>query len=318
MSEGKGAAGWDTYWQGAQHGAAYPGGGSTHPAILSFWDRSFAELDAGRTAIRIVDVASGNGALAERARTAFGERAQLVCLDVSEAAVRGLAKRFAAAACIVADARRIPLESGTADLVVSQFGVEYAGTGAVMEAQRLVASGGAFLLLLHHRHGGIYRQCAASLAAVRELQAAEFIPRALDLFETGFAAMRGEDRGRYETAAKNMRPAVHAAESVMRRYGRQVADNTVVRLYQDVKTMHERMPNYDAADVLGWLAGMRDELAAYVGRMASMCDAAIDESEFQALCAELRQLGFELPRAEPLINPQSGVPLAWSLVARRP
>lgn len=317
MNEDKTAEGWDAYWEGTQHGAAYTGGGSTHPAILSFWDRTFAGIRARHPAPRIVDVASGNGALVERALRSFGERAQIVCFDVSEAAVHSLAKRFATAACIVADARRIPIESGVADLVASQFGVEYAGTAAVTGAARLVSADGALALLLHHRHGGIYHQCAASLDAVRELQAAEFVPRAIDMFETGFAALRGGDVSRYETAARSMVPAVHAAESIIRRYGRHVADDTIRRLYEDVKTMHGRMPNYEAAEVLGWLAGMREELASYAGRMSSMCDAAIGEAGFEALCGDLVREGFELDRAEPLINAERNMPLAWALVARR-
>ena len=32
---------WDTYWQGAQTSAAYTGGGSSHPLVLSFWDDYF-------------------------------------------------------------------------------------------------------------------------------------------------------------------------------------------------------------------------------------------------------------------------------------
>lgn len=308
---------WNTYWRGTRHGAAYTGGDGTHPLVPGFWDETFAALQSRKAALRIVDVASGNGALVERARAAFGEAVQLTCIDISAAAVRSLVERFTGVQGIVADARTIPLASGAYDMVVSQFGIEYAGLDAVGEAARLAAPGAEIALLLHYRDGGIHRQCAAGLAAVRDVQDAEFLPLAIEMFEAGFAAIRGGDRGRFEAAARRMAPAVRTTESVIRRYGRQVADGTILRLYQDVKTMHDRMQHYDPGDVLDWLRGMQDELTAYAGRMASMCDAAIDEAQFDGLCEDLRQRGFQFRRRGPLVDPERDLPLAWSLVAVR-
>jgi SAM-dependent methyltransferase len=261
-------------------------------------------------------VASGNGALVERAQAAFADEVFIACLDISGAAVRGLAKRFAHVHGIVADARKIPVASSSCDIVLSQFGIEYAGLDAVGEAARLVVPGGE--MVLHYRGGGIHRQCTAALDAVRATQDARFIPRSIATFEYGFAAIRGGDRVRYETAARDMVPAVRAVESVIRQYGTQVADGTLLRLYRDVKTMHERMQHYEPAEVLGWLRGMQDEIAAYAGRMASMCDAAIDEARFAGVCDELLRRGFELHRREALVNPERDMPLAWALIARRP
>ena len=308
---------WNTYWHGARHGEAYTGGGGTHPLIFSFWDGVFTALRARKQAPRIVDVASGNGALVGRAQAEFGDGIFLACLDISNAAVRGLAKRFAGVHGIVADIRKIPLVSDSCDMVVSQFGIEYAGLGAVGEAARLVVPGGEIVLLLHYRDGGIHRRCAVALEALRAIDDARFIPRSIEAFESGFSALHGGDRARYEAAASALVPAVRTVESVIRQHGRQVADGTILRLYQDVKTMHERMQHYEPAEVLGWLRGMQDEIKAYAGRMASMCDAAIDGAQFRGLCDDLVGRGFELQRYEALVDPVRDTPLAWTLVAQR-
>jgi hypothetical protein len=63
---------WDTYWQGAQASAAYTGGGSSHPLILSFWDDYFRDVQRRGGEPKIIDIASGNGAVVECASTAFG------------------------------------------------------------------------------------------------------------------------------------------------------------------------------------------------------------------------------------------------------
>jgi hypothetical protein len=55
---------WDTYWQGAQASVAYTGCGSSHPQVLSFWDDYFRDVQGGDGEPKIIDIASGNGAVA--------------------------------------------------------------------------------------------------------------------------------------------------------------------------------------------------------------------------------------------------------------
>ena len=150
------AESWDTYWRGASIGTAYSSGGVNHPAIVAFWDEVFAAVKQHQPSPRILDVASGSGAVVERNHRAFGtDIPPLTCLDVSAGAVRAVTKRWAGVRGIVADARAIPLASGSIDVAASQFGVEYAWLEAIREILRLVARGGRIALLIHHRAGGI-------------------------------------------------------------------------------------------------------------------------------------------------------------------
>ncbi len=308
---------WDAYWRGARDAAAYSGGGSSHPAVTGFWERFFRDAASRYDAPLVVDVASGNGAVTGAARAQFGEAGRYVCVDVSDAAVRVTGERYAEVHGIVADARAMPLQSGSTTIAVSQFGIEYAGLEAFPELLRLVADGGRAALLVHRQGGAIHRQCAVSRDAMQAIVQTRLLPLAHELFEAGFAAMRGGDRQRFRQAGRAFAPALRAVEELMRRHGQQVADGTVIRLYRDIRTMHERMARYEPADVLGWLQRMDAEVQAYAGRMASMCEAAVGEDAFRGLCDYARTSGFTLVREDELVVSETAVALAWVLVAER-
>ncbi len=311
-------AAWDTYWQGTADGAALASGGVQHPAVADFWRAAMAPLRERHASLRVVDVASGNGAVLEHLHAVFGSLpADTVVVDIAAGAIDGLAARYPGVRGVVSDARSMPLESGSADLVTSQFGVEYAGEKAVHEAARLVAADGRLCLLLHHRAGGIHAECGASLAALRRLERVAFVPKAQRLLESGFAAVRGGSRATYESAAKQMQPAVKAMRGVLDKYGPHVAGDTVAKLVDDVVRINRRLANYEPREVLGWLRRMQGELEAYAGRMASMQQAALDEKAFRRISERLASEGFELPQSEALVPAGAALPLAWALVAVR-
>ena len=307
---------WDNYWQNPENQSAHSGGGTPHPTVQRFWSEFFGTARDELNQPRLADIASGGGAVAAAARTVFGPSGvRLTCVDVSGAAIDALERRFPEISGVVADARDIPLPAASFDIVCSQFGIEYAGPDALTEALRLVAPGGRLALLIHHRDGGIFLQCAASLDAIRQLGNAGFIDKTAAMFTAGFRMLENNDRKAYESAAGDLMPAIRSMEAMMRRHGRQVADGAILKLYTDIRTMTARLPNYDEAEVAAWLDGMRGELKAYEGRMASMCEAALDASAFAALCANVEAAGFELERREALITSDSGTPLAWALIA---
>ena len=309
---------WDTYWQGAQASAAYTSGGTSHPLVLSFWSDYFADVQNHDGDPKFIDIASGNGGVVECANTAYGgQLPDFTCLDVSASAIRMLEERFPGVSGIVADAAAIPLDSASYDIATSQFGIEYAGLDALGEVTRLIAPGGELALLLHHRGGIIYTQCAASFSAVSEMRAAQFIPKCIAMFEAGFAVVEGGHRARYGAAGKKFAPAIQEMEAIMARHGTQVADGTITRLYRDVRDIHARMRHYEPSEVLGWLERMQDEMEAYSGRMASMRDVAIDATKFKQVHADLADNGFEILRAEPLAPADQSPPIAWALIAKK-
>jgi len=309
---------WDAYWHGTGDIGAYSRGGVNHPTILTFWDGFFQGVKQNYSMPKIVDIASGNGAVVERAlATLGGEQANFTCLDVSGAAITNIRDRFPQVKGLVTDARSIPLDSGSFDIATSQFGVEYAGLEAINEVARLLAPGGRLALLIHSEAGSIHRECVESLDAVVQLKASRFIPYAIEMFSAGFKAVSGADRGPYEAAGKQLAPAIEALEAIMKQYGQHVAGDTIARLYNDVGQIHQEIQNYEPAEVLDWLSRMDGELDAYTGRMSSMSDSAVDSKTFRQICDELRSRGFTTECAEPLMAPDQNLPLAWVLIATK-
>lgn len=310
------AQSWNAYWHGTGDIGAYSSGGVNHPAIRTFWDEFFQTVKRDYVAPAIIDIASGNGAVIERALTVFGEeQAHFTCLDVSDAAITNIRSRFPSVRTITADASSIPLDSAGFDIATSQFGVEYAGLEAIDEAARLLAAGGRLALMLHNQAGSIFDECAASQDAIVQLQESHFIPYAIEMLSAGFKACRGADRAPYEAAATRLNPAVQALEGIMQQYGEHVAGDTIARLYGDVDRIHREIQCYEPGEVLDWLNRMDSELEAYAGRMSSMCQSALDREKFDQICAGLRSRNCTMEHAGPLLAPDHDLPLAWVLVA---
>jgi SAM-dependent methyltransferase len=309
---------WDTYWQGIVDEAAYSAGGIHHPLLKKFWEHFFRNAVSADRRPRCLDIACGNGAVVEFCQATLGAgNSEITCVDIAEGAIASITRRFPGVSGIVADATKIPLESASFDYVSSQFGVEYAGDGAMTEAARLVRPGGRLGLLVHHSGGSIFRDCAASLAAIRATQEARFIPLAIRLFETGFAACNGGDRAPYDAAGVALNPAVKAIEGILDKHGHHVADDTIRRLYCDVADIHGSIQKYTPDEVIDWLQRMDTELDAFAGRMASMCESALDEPAFQATVQALVESGLAIDSAAPLAPP-GDKPLAWAITAFRP
>ena len=312
------AAGWDVYWSGTGAAGQFSIGGVNHPLILSFWDEFFQSVKQNYTSPKMIDIASGNGAVLERAIAVVGnDYGDFSCLDVSQAAIANIQTRFPSIRGVVADASSVPLESGSFDIVTSQFGVEYAGLKAIDEAARLLAADGRLALLLHNQAGRIHQECVESLDAISRLRESGFIPLAVQLLKAGFEACRGADRAPYETAAMQLAPAIQALESIMSQYGEHVAGDTISALYSGVDRIHQNLQRYEPDQVLDWLNRMDGELEAYAERMSSMCACAIDGETFERVCAGLRHKGYATLRAEPLPTPEADAPLAWVLVATK-
>jgi SAM-dependent methyltransferase len=277
----------------------------------------FASARDASTAPRLLDVASGSGAVIECALEAFaGAALDAWSLDSSAAAIEGLRERFPAVTGLRCDAGSIPPEAGHFDLITSQFGIEYAGVGAIGGLPAALAPGGRIALLLHHGGGLIQAECAASLEAVKRVQSCRFVARARDMFDAGFAAVRGADRAPYDESAKRLAPAVQSLEDLMSELGQDVAAGTVARLYHDVARIHGRLPHYDPDEVLSWLERMEGELEAYGGRMASMLEAGLDAEEFERACASLTARGCILDTAGPFRASDRDEPFGWALIAR--
>ncbi|WP_428820389.1 class I SAM-dependent methyltransferase [Microbulbifer sp. MCCC 1A16149] len=316
------ASSWQSYWQQAKDKNVCELGGTDHPAIEQFWHRFFRDARVGAKNAsgcpRIIDIASGSGAV-------FGylfslvdsARCNSVCVDLSPGAVSAVVARWPEVSGIVADGAALPLSEHSADIVTSQFGVEYAGIEAIRALFDIVSPGGRIALLLHHRDGAIYRECAVNYAALREVRENGFLEGAIEMFPYAFDVLMGGGRSEYEKTSQNLIPAFRDMERIMTQYGRHVAGGVIRKLYMDVNHIHTNLPRFERQEVIGWLKQAVTEIDRYIERMNSMCRAALSAQDFETLKDGLANAGFELLEVEALEGADQSHPLAWSLVAEK-
>lgn len=306
---------WDAYWRGTRENAAHREGGPQEEVLARFWGELFASPAANTQSM--LDIACGNGAVTGHAISA-AIKANLFCADYSHSALVELQRRHNSAMCTVSDAAQLPWPDQQFGLVVSQFGLEYAGHSALLEAGRVVAPGGCLAAVLHLHDGGIYRECDENRQVVEAIDEIALLSLARKAFNQGFALNRGDTTvEQFKAAERAFTPAVRGLEGILRRYGNGAADGLPRQLYSDVASMYKRMSSFEESEVMRWIEGMERELQAYHGRMQSMMGAAVKESELQRLLGELHQSGFEENPPRVLEMGRTSEPAAWAVVLQR-
>ena len=312
---------WDAFWQAREKAIGQEEAGARDRAPALYWESFFREAFERNPKPRLIDVACGNGAvtaIAVAAAQDTGANVDMHCLDYSMAAVDELRKRFPEVEGVACDACTIPYQDGEFDIVVSQFGIEYAGSEAFAEAARLVAADGTLAALVHLADGAINRECAGNLAVAAALREARLLSLAREAFSAGFDLIAGRITDpEFQEADKRLAPAVEIAKQILLDHGPLAAGGLLASLYRDIGHMYTRMQSYVPNEVFAWIDGMSDELVSYEGRMASMTRCALGESGIQEIAASITAAGFTVQTPDVLSLAESGKPAAWVLTARK-
>lgn len=316
------AGDWDAYWNSAQDAALPARGGAQDKALSVFWTKFFRAEFPRHDRPRLLDAACGSGAVTgfalEVANSIASVEVAVSCMDYSESAIKAVEKKYPGVRGVACDAGAMPFANGDFDIVASQFGLEYAGTVAFDEATRLVAKGGVLVAIVHMKKGAIFDECAENLSAIHAIQEARLMPLARGAFDAGFAVAAGNaPQSAFREADRMLAPAVECLKETLARYGPLAAGGLIQRLGQDLAQMYQRIEAYVPQEVLHWLNHMEKEVAAYAGRMQSMVNAALDESEIRNLSARLTDAGLTLDTYDVLRMRANKEPAAWILVGRR-
>lgn len=146
---------WTHYWSsGALHSCATSFGGNYEGPIADFWRRVFASLGAGD---RVLDIASGNGPLAQLLIQSRAEPSITCdCIDLAPVAPTWLGalpptQRARLRFFGETRAEALPFEPGSYALAVSQFGLEYSALADSMpELRRVLARPSRLAAIVHH------------------------------------------------------------------------------------------------------------------------------------------------------------------------
>ncbi|WP_255353978.1 MULTISPECIES: class I SAM-dependent methyltransferase [Microbulbifer] len=305
---------WDTYWKGTRQSSTYKEGETESHVLTRQWREGFEGLEY--QAVRMLDIASGYGIVAQMATSAFGDRPhEITCIDISEAALDAIKGKIPSVKTQACDASKLPFEDSSFNLITSQFGIEYAGEKAFLEACRVLEPEGTLMVIAHLAGGGIHKECEANYAAIKQFRESQFIDRSLDLLETKMK--RGSPQEDIDLAFECAKPSIKTTADLIKKYGRGIAGGTLDKIFTDVARISRNSQNYDPKEVLGWLDLMRIELEAYSGRMESMCRAAIDDCQAAKLESALSGSGIQLKRFVKLPFADSGENCAWLILGKK-
>lgn len=303
---------WDHFWRHTHAAGSAQGAGAQDPALGRFWHTVFTTH--GKAGGSLLDLASGDGAVTGFAVHAASRPYHHLALDYSSSALMELRAKYPDCHCVVADAGAPPFLEQSLDLVCSQFGAEYAGEDALLEAGNLVGPGGKLVLVIHMHGGAIYKECKQSLRAITEIQRSQLLPTARGAFQAAYAARAGhagsnEALGAYTAAMRGL-------EQQLGRLGADVATGLPRQIYVDLRQMYANLSAYAPEDIYSWIDRMIVEVEAFRGRMTSMNRAAMDRRSFDALVARFSSRGLK-PRIRREIKFNSGRAGAWSLLVER-
>ncbi|GAB4522430.1 MAG: hypothetical protein Kow00133_10000 [Amphiplicatus sp.] len=314
------AAHWQDFWQGGGKADQALGGAAQRAFLDRFWTAFFEDASVRPRPV-VIDVAAGSGAVIARAQrllSARGVSPLCLAVDYAPAAAAALRREAPGVLALVADAARLPFGDSAADIVVSQFGIEYAGSTAFAEAARMLARGGVLRAVAHYRGGAIDAECAEN---ARLLKAVD---------ETGLVVCaRAALTATYERLARNARPLADSRAEAALRTGAQkaakaiaaapnfAAKATLERFLGDLDRLSARRIAFEPSEALAWLDGMAASLAAYRQRMEAMQAAALDRRRVDAVLQTFADAGLVDISAQPAAFINGAEPAAWLIGARR-
>jgi len=310
---------WSDYWRdGAAPGGQAVTGAAASAVLIAFWAQVFTDVFQAESPVRMLDVASGAGVVARQARdaaTASQTQLDLVTLDYAYEAGRGLMQDsgLSLIGAVSADAAAMPFPDGVFDLVVSQFGAEYAGMAGLDDAARLVGHGGNLVLVCHVKGGAIDQECQAQLTALRLGLDNAFFEKAEYLFDAVHAGRALQDA---EAQFVNCCERIVSGATAPAQQGLQGAQH-MLRLVSDASRLCANARAYALEDGRGWLTAQESATRAYAERMQSMIAAAISADAIHRWADHWSMQGFHPLRLEAAALRSGGREAAWLLHMQR-
>lgn len=284
---------WSEYWRrGAlttfdqgRYQSGYDG------EVAAFWDGVFDALPDGAV---MVDLATGNGAiplLAVRRARSLGRHWTIIGLD--HAGVRipetGDDADQIRSDLAAVDLRphtpmeRTGLPDRTADLVSSQFGIEYGDLSqALSEAVRILKRPGRLALVMHHPDSAVVRQAYRNMRQTRICLDEERLDRKIaDRVRAGHQQPIPDSEDDLEQSLERIRRRLQGEDTAH-----------IERIISQLMRLFDELRDRPQAEQLAYIEQCSEAMTAYLGRMESMAAATLDEQDFAGFLARLETAGF--------------------------
>jgi len=279
VSQAPSKPGWQSYWREDRLAACMPDDPVAADVIEAHWYAFFSDLDSGT---RVLDVATGNGVLllwAARAAAGRGRRLRCVGVDLADIDPQRYLARYRdelGDTHFLANtpAESLPFDDASFDILVSQYGLEYADLEAGLdEAARVLKPGGTLRWLAHSGDSAIVAQGRGQLREIRMLLARR----------GPFARMQAfvEAQGvgaRLKRATRDLTGALREAEA----YCHEHPEAQLLRqLCAGILDTANNLARYRPDDVTRWLEDNRLRLRAQGQRVGDLQEACLDAARLQ-------------------------------------
>lgn len=316
---------WSRYWSDGRIAACMAdAGGSYGDQLGEQWRSWFEQLPE---CARVLDLATGNGALVHLA-LASGKGSRLRLVGVDYAAIEPWRQlpaahtehkriRFYGHTNI----ERMPFAAGMFDAVVSQYGAEYAETGAsIAEAVRVLAHGGCLRWVCHHRDSTIYRNTCSEIEHARfVLDEAQPDLLLAALLQRQIEAGRFIGQSHQRTASTPQRQALNAALSdcLQRLRAATPASEFLDMVLQNLAYIYQHREQHAPELVLQKVAEVRVEMEVFLGRMQALVSSALDNDKVNTILARLAAHGMHAGEAE-MVHKHNGDIIGVAISASKP
>lgn len=321
---------WEQFWR---HGSVTTFERSGNPnydgEIREFWERQFATLLEGA---RIVDLATGNGAVALLAAEYSAANDRQFCVDaLDRAAIRpekDLQEAEAAREWLSSVRFRggapnedTGLESECADLVTSQYGFEYGDPSATArEAMRILKPGGRIALITHHANSVVVREAREGLEQHRLcLRKEQLLTRARRVVDAMASAESDFEKRmlKHDAKAENLRRKMNAAVERVQQQAERFSDpgNGIGFVLNGLQSIFA--PGLRPAERRATIRRLREASDAYCRRMEDLLAATPDAGEFDRLLENLRSAGLAVDGWFPLVYRGEAL-MGWAVAGHKP
>lgn len=277
----------------------------------------------------VIDIAAGDGVVTYsllqllKQQVEAAELPQLYCTDYSLSACVDAMSRDSQMTSVCTKTEQLPFADETADLILSQFGIEYSGSAGFAEAWRVLNSQGRFIAICHFKGGTIYNECRTHFDASRAFYQSGIFKTAEKVFRQANLVLEGRaSQNTFVEADREFSVSVSACKQVFAQYGKSVCANYLYKIFAELGQMFNSIQSYQLSDVLLWLGDNNKALVAYSDRMESMTKSALSEAELEQIFhglksqAKERQIHWKyqplMPQlADETLSRESALPIAW-------
>lgn len=310
---------WSDYWEQGHLTSFGESFTSNYTGVLNeIWTPRFAELTSG---FKVLDIATGNGALPLmvsdylKSRSVKGEviGVDLANIKTDISSVK-LAENLNIKLLSNINCIKLPFDDGQFELVISQFGIEYADLKkAVPEALRVLRSKGRLALVMHHENSLILRRNRRILSLIKSDEIE-------DIFNllSGIVDKMGEvkskqdlDRAKQDQSCEALRKQLNASIGILVERDEEALKDCELLNY--VATLFQTGLFWKKDKKLNYIEFARQQLKTLDVRLSELAGAAQSESSLAEIINLISQHDASLDHLSSIIDESRDV-LGWNLL----